>query len=84
MYIIIIILQSHLHRVYQCFTVTCRLQIWQNDLDATAVIQGRNGYRNNSQHRKLALKEEKKKKEEAPAVLVGTRTLDLSFTSPAL
>ena len=36
--------------------VTCHLHSWQNDQDrlpATAVTRGWNGYRNNSQHRKL-------------------------------
>ena len=52
-------MQSHIHNVYACLTVTCHLHFWQNDRDllrATAVTRGWNGYRNKSQHRKLTLK----------------------------
>ena len=51
-------MQSHIRKVYVCLAVTCHLHFWQNDQDllrATAVTQGWNGYRNNSQHRKLTL-----------------------------
>ena len=51
-------MQSHIRKVYACLAVTCHLRFWQNDrglLRATAVTQERNGYRNKSQHRKLAL-----------------------------
>ena len=47
-----------LSKVYACLTVTCHLHFWQNDrglLRAAAVTRGWNGYRNNSQHRKLTL-----------------------------
>ena len=45
-------------KVYACSAATCPLHFWQNDRDllrATAVTRGWNGYRNKSQHRKLAL-----------------------------
>ena len=51
-------MQSHICKVYACLAVTCHLCFWQNDrglLCATVVTQGWNGYRNNSQHRKLTL-----------------------------
>ena len=51
-------MQSHIRRVLGCLAVTCHLHFWQNDRDllrATAVIQGRNGYRNKSQYRKFTL-----------------------------
>ena len=51
-------MQSHIRRVLGCLAVTCRLHFWQNGRDllrATAVIQGRNGNRNKSQHRKFTL-----------------------------
>ena len=51
-------MQSHIHKVYACLAVTCRLHFWQNDrglLRATAVTREWNGYRNKSQHRKLTL-----------------------------
>ena len=41
-------MQSHIHKVYACLTVTCHLHFWQNDRDlllATAVTRGWNGYR---------------------------------------
>ena len=47
-----------MRKVYACLTVTCHLHFGQNDRDllrATAVTRGWNGYRNKSQHRKLAL-----------------------------
>ena len=62
-----------------CVAVTCHLHFWHNDrglLRATAVTQGWNGYRNQSQHKKLTL--EKKILPPAPA---GTRTRDLSITT---
>ena len=54
------LIQSHIGRVYACLAVTCHLHFWQNDRDllrATAVMvtRGWNGYRNQSQHRKLIL-----------------------------
>ena len=45
-------------RVHVCLAVTGHLHFWQNDQDllcATAVTRGWNGYRNDSQHRKLTL-----------------------------
>ena len=39
-------MQSHIHKVYACLTVTCHLHFWQNDRDllrATAVTRGWNG-----------------------------------------
>ena len=51
-------MQSHIRRVLGCLAVTYHLHFWQNDRDllrATAVIQGRNGYRNKSQYRKLII-----------------------------
>ena len=51
-------MQSHIHKVHVCLAVTCHLHFWQNDrglLRATAVMQGWNGYRNKSQHRKSTL-----------------------------
>ena len=51
-------IQRHIGRVYVCLAVTCHLHFWQNDRDrlrATAITRGWNGYRNKSQHRKLAL-----------------------------
>ena len=52
-------MQSHIRRVYACLAVTRHLHFWQNDrylLRATAVTRGWNGYRNESQRRKLTLK----------------------------
>ena len=51
-------MQSHIRKVYACLAVTSRLHFWQNDRDllrVTAVTRRWNGYRNKSQHRKLAL-----------------------------
>ena len=51
-------MQSHIRKVYACLAVTCHLHFWQNDrglLRATAGTRGWNGYRNESQHRKLTL-----------------------------
>ena len=51
-------LQSHICKVHACLTVTCHLHFGQNDRDllhATVVTQGRNRYRNKSQHRKSTL-----------------------------
>ena len=51
-------MQSHIHKVYACLSVTCHLRFWQNDqglLHATAVTRGWNGYWNKSQHRKLTM-----------------------------
>ena len=47
-------MQSHIHKVHACLTVTCQLHFWQNDWDllcATEVTWGWNGYWNKSQHR---------------------------------
>ena len=49
---------SRIGRAYVCIAVTCHLQFWKNDRDlwrATALARGWIGYRNMSQHRKLAL-----------------------------
>ena len=49
---------SRISRVYVCIAVTCHLQFRKNDRDlshATALVLGWIGYRNMSQHRKLAL-----------------------------
>ena len=62
--------------------VTCHLHFWQNDRDllrATAVTRGWNGYRNKNQHKKVDPGEET-----SPAAPAGTRTWDLSITSPTL
>ena len=51
-------MQSHVHKVYVCLAVTCRLRFCQNDrnlLHATALTQGWNRYQNKCQHRKLTL-----------------------------
>ena len=51
-------MQSHIHKVYVCLSVTCHLHFWQNDrglLRATAVTEGWKWYRNKSQHRKSTL-----------------------------
>ena len=53
-------IQSHIHKVYACLSVTCHLHFRQNDRDllrAAAVTRGWNGYRNKSQHRKSTLEE---------------------------
>ena len=50
--------QNHIRRVHACLAVTCPLHFWQNGRDllrANAVTRGWNGYRNDSQHRKLNL-----------------------------
>ena len=50
--------QSHIRKVHACLAVTCYLHFWQNDRDllrTTAVTRRWNGYRNESQHRKLTL-----------------------------
>ena len=52
------IIRSHILRMHVCLAVTCYLHYWQNGLDllrATTVTRGWNGYRNESQHRKLTL-----------------------------
>ena len=48
--------QSYICKERVCLAVTCHLLLWQFDRDllrATAVTLGWNGYRNESQHRKL-------------------------------
>ena len=57
-------MQSHICKVYACLAVTCHSDFWQNDRDllrATAVTRGWNGYRNDSQHRKLTLEKKNSK-----------------------
>ena len=63
-----------------CLSVTCHLHIWQNDRDllrATAVTLGWNVYQNKSQHRNTG-------EENSPTAPVGTWSLNISITSPAL
>ena len=51
-------IQSVIGRGHVCLPVTYHLNFWQNDrslLLATAVTRGWNGYRNQSQHKKLTL-----------------------------
>ena len=75
-------MQSHIRHVHACLAVTCHLRFWQNDRDllyATAVTRGWNEHRNMSQHRKLTME-----KKILPPLLQGTRTQDLSITSPTL
>ena len=74
-------MQSHIRKVYACLAVTCHLRFWQNDRDllrATAVTRGWNGCRNKSKQ-KVDHGEEN-----SPAAPAGTRTRNLSITSPAL
>ena len=64
-----------------CLAITCHLHFWRDDRDllrATAVTRGWNGYRNKSAE-KVDPGEEN-----SPAAPAGTRTGDLSITSPAL
>ena len=64
-----------------CLAVTCYQHFWQNDRDllrAAAVTRGWKGYRNESAQ-KVDPEEEN-----SPAAPAGTRTRDLSITSPAL
>ena len=75
-------MQSHIHKVYACVAVTCHLRFWQNDqgiLCATAVTRGWNGYRNNSQHRKLILE-----KKIFPPLQQGLILLPFNHDSSAL
>ena len=75
-------MQSHILRVHVCLVVTCHLHFWQNDRDllrAAVRTRGWNGYRNKSQHRNLT-----PDKKILPSLHVGTRTHDVSVTSPAL
>ena len=75
-------MQSHIRKVYACLAVTCYLHFWQNDRDllrTTAVTRGWNGYRNNSQHRQLALE----KKILPPLLSITSPALEpLSYRSP--
>ena len=74
-------MQNHIHNVYVCLVVTCRLHFWQNDQDllrAAAVTWGWNGYRNKSAQ-KVDPREEN-----SPTAPAGIRTRDLSITSPVL
>ena len=67
--------------MHVCLAVTCHLNFGKNDvglLRATAVTRGWNGYRNESA-RKVDTGEEN-----SLAAPAGTRTRDLSITSPAL
>ena len=69
---------GHIRRVSVCSAVTCHLHVWQNDrnhLRAAAITRGWNGYRNESQHRKLTLE-----KTILPPRLPG---LDLLVMSPS-
>ena len=63
--------------------VTCHLHFWQNDRDllrAAAVTRVWDGYRNNSQHRKLTLE----KKSLPPPLLPGLEPeTSVSITSPS-
>ena len=75
-------MQSHIHRVHACLTVTSHLHFRQNDqnfLRATAVTWGWNGYRNKSQHRKLM-----PEKKILSQLLLGLEPATFSITSPAL
>ena len=75
-------MQSHIRKVYVCLAVTCHLHFWQNDRDllrAIAVTRCWNGYRNESQHRKLTFE-----KKILPPLLQGFQNRDLSVTSPVL
>ena len=77
-------IRSHMRRVLVCLAVTCHLHFWQNVRDvlrATAVTRGWNEYRKKSQHRKLKIDSGE---EHSPAAPAGTRTRDLSITSPSL
>ena len=52
------VMQHHACTVPVCLAVTCHPHFWQNDQDllcATAVLWGRNGVLNESQHKKLTL-----------------------------
>ena len=77
-------MQSHTRKVHECLTVTCHLHFWQKDRDLVRTIAvtlgmgGCDGYRNESAQ-KINPGEEK-----SPAAPTGTRTHDLSVTSPAL
>ena len=68
--------------MFACLIVTCYLHFKQNDQNlfrATAVTREWNGYGNNCQHRKLALK-----KKILPPLSAGDRTRDLPITSGVL
>ena len=68
-------------RVYTCLSVTCHLHFWQNGrglLCATAVTRSET-YTDWKSAQKVNSGEEK-----SPAARVGTRTRNLSITSPAL
>ena len=67
---------------YVCLTVTCHLHFWQNDRDllrATAVTRGVEWIPKKESAQKVDTGEEN-----SPAAPAGTRTRDLSTTSPAL
>ena len=71
-----------MRKVYACLAVTCHLHFWQNDRDlsrAAAVTRGWNGYRNKKSAQIVDPGEEN-----SPAAPAGTRTRDVSVTSPAL
>ena len=47
---------GYIRKVHVCLAVICHLHFWQNERDflrVTAVTRGWNGYRNETQHRKL-------------------------------
>jgi len=72
---------KHIYHVHACVAVTCHLHFWQSVRDpsrATTVTQGWNGYRNES-GQKVDPGEEN-----SPTAPAGTRTRDLSVTSPTL
>ena len=75
--------QSHigLRRVHACLAVTFHLHFWQNDRDllrGTAVTRGWNRCRNKSEQTA------DNGEENSPVAPGGTRTCDLSITSPTL
>ena len=75
-------MRGRIRSVHTCLAVTCHLDFLQNRRDllrAAAVTLGWNGYKNKSQHKQIDPREEN-----YPAAPVGTRTRDLSITSPAL
>ena len=74
-------MQSDIRTVHTCLAVTCHLRFWQNEWDllrATTVTQGGAGT-------EIRVSTESGPGEEnSPAVPAGTRTRELSITSPVL
>ena len=73
-------MQSHIRNGLCVFSCNLPQHFWQNDWDllrATAVIQGWNGYRNESAQKV------DRGEENSPATPAGIRTSDLSIMSPA-